>query len=270
MKQAAGCSVGAVALGVVLVFVPSARGADTVNTWDEGATNVEFYLGADGIGLGKYPKTIYSDIMLGYGLIKRFSAYWGTMLEANEYFAAGSASLYTGLFGTPLDTDHFDLDLFFDVSGGGLGFSEFKLNPALELNFDLDPDMRNWGMYLRAGVPICGRDLIPDEDAEPAHGAAAYIECTIGTYCTIADRHQVLIEYDMAFRPTPGEEEHDIEIGCIALGYNVLLHEAIEMINQVLFDIPQNDEYFSVGLMVGFAVPSIVGPFLATPATKED
>ena len=38
----------------------------------------------------------------------------------------------------------------------------------------------------------------------------------------------------------------------ISLGYNVVVHDAIELVNQVYFDIPGDDEAFSFGVMVGF------------------
>jgi hypothetical protein len=114
------------------------KAADTVETWDMGATDVDFYTGFDGIGERSTNRTVYSDIMLGYGIIDRLSAYVGTTLQGNEFFGDSQARIYLGVFGTSVDTDHFNLDLFLDISAGGPALSEFRVAPAVELNYDLD------------------------------------------------------------------------------------------------------------------------------------
>ncbi|MCP4676246.1 MAG: hypothetical protein GY854_12200 [Deltaproteobacteria bacterium] len=239
-----------------ICYHPSvSEAADTVETWDKGATDLDFYLGFDGIGLDKYEKSIYGDIMLGYGLIDRFSAYLGTTLQANEYFSDGSGNVYLGVFGTPVETDHFDLDLFLDISLGGPDFNEFQVAPSIELNLDLDPEMRTFGFYIRAGSPIYGHDLTTEEEPDiPRYETTLHIETTIGAYYTIVERHQIFGEYDMGFHPNPIEEEHTVDVGGVALGYNVTLSDAIELINQVYLDIPQDGEDISFGVMAGFIV----------------
>lgn len=235
---------------MIAVYAP-ARAADTVETWDVGATDVDFYCGFDGMGPEDGERGLYGDIMLGYGLVERFSAYLGTTLSANDHFTEGNADVYLGIFGTPLDTDHFDLDLFLDVGAGGNGFDEFSLTPSTELNLDLEPDLGSWGIYLRAGVPVYGR-FEQEESGNTEHQRAADVQLNPGTYLTIAHRHQVLLEYDMAFHPKAGPDDHAVDIGGIALGYNVVLADPIELITQVYLDIPQEDEQAAVGVMVGF------------------
>ena len=226
--------------------------ADTVETWGVGATDVDFYLGLDGIGLGKYEKTVFGDIMLGYGLVERFSAYFGTTLQANEYFSDGFANVYMGIFGTPVETDHFDLDLFLDVSLGGPYFDEFAMSPSLELNVDLDPEMRSWGAYLRVPFPVQGRKIQPDEHPDSERFDVSFsLVATLGAYYTVADGHQILVEYDTRFHPDPEAQERQIDVGTIALGYNVVLVEAIELINHFYLDIPQDDKTTALGVMIG-------------------
>jgi len=129
-----------------------------------------------------------------------------------------------------------------DVSAG----ERFQLRPALELNFDADPEMRTWGLYLRAPPPIYGRKF---DTGEPH--ATFHLEATTGGYVRVAAAHQVVLEYDMTYHLDPGEDERRTEIGSVALGYNVTLSDAVEIINQVALDIPQGDEKPSVGLMTG-------------------
>ena len=228
---------------VALLFHCEAYAADTTETFDLGASNAEFYLGLDGIGLDRTETAVWSEFLVGYGLMERFSAYAGVALESNGYFADGSGGLYMGLFGTPVDTDHFDLDLFLDVSGSGEGLGDMQIAPMTELNFDLDPQMNSWGAYLRVGVPIYGNDSGGDE-------SYYHFEGTLGTYLTVAEGHQLLAEYDMNLRPKP-LEERESEVGGIAVGYNAVLNDSIELINQVFFDLPQSDEQFCWGLMIG-------------------
>ncbi len=250
--------------------------ADTTETFDPGASDFEFYAGVDGIGKGKYEKTVSAEALLGYGLMERFSGYLAAGGEANERFGDGAGWVGLGIFGTPVDTDHFDLDLMLDA---GFGASDFSLAPSLELNIDLDPEMRTWGMYVRVSENFMGRDETPDaepgeidcesvydtqsggrtivcaqqpdETADPKFELAPVTGVTVGTYYTISEKHQLLLEYDMAFANNPAKDEEDTEIGGVALGYNVVLSDSIEMINQLFFDIPQDGEDFSLGISLG-------------------
>jgi hypothetical protein len=239
-----------------LVLLPSIafeiEAADTAEPFEVGASDVEFYLGAGGIGPGRYEKKLLGSVLLGFGLLDRLSAHLAASLEAYEHLADGIATLSTGLFGTPLDTDHLDLDFFIELSSAVHGSTEHQLYPAIELNFDVAPNMQRFGVYLRSGLPVYGRDIASDGGEATEYEVAFHNETTIGAYYTIAPRHQLLIEFNVAFRPKPAEDEASIEVGGAALGYNVVLHDAIEMINLIAFDIPQNAPSFSMGVMTGF------------------
>lgn len=238
--------------GLMHAPLESIKACDTTETWDDGATDLDFYVGFDGIGPKRAERIIYSDIMLGYGLIKNFSAYLGTTLKGNEYLGNGQATIYLGIFGTPLDTSHFDIDLFLDFSGSGTAFSELKITPSSELNFDLDPGQKPWGMYLRIGIPVYGYSVTLNTIDSIERKIAFSIDLNPGTYLTIAKKHQLFLEYDMSIRPSPINEECYADIGEIAIGYNVKISECIELINQISFNIPQQDEPWSIDLMVGF------------------
>ena len=235
-----------------------ASAADTVETWDAGATDVDFYVGYEGIGLGKKDRAVFGDMMLGYGIVDRFSAYLGTTLQGNDGFAEGSATHYLGVFGTPLDTSHFDMDVFLDFSEGGPA-QTFQLRPALELNFDGDADTQTWGVYFRAPLPIYGRKLSPPLHPERASSEVTFhLESALGTYFTLSRGHQLLLELDAGYHPDPAPDERQKDIGGVALGYNVVLTEGLELINQVAGDIPQDREEWSIAVMTGFiaTIPS--------------
>lgn len=243
-------------LGLV-VQATSARAADTIETWDEGATDVELYLGYEGLGLRQpSARAALGELVAGYGLMERFSAFLGATLQGNGVLAEGQGSFRFGLFGTPVDTRHVDLDLIFSVETGGPGISSLALTPGFELNFDLHPDMRSWGLYVRGGARLFG---VATGEPDPSGGAAPSdfryaLLLTLGTYVRIARRHQILLESGISFRPEPCEGERRVEVGGLALGYNVTLHERVELINQVFVDIAQPGEKAAVGLMSGLIV----------------
>lgn len=236
-----------------VVGVRPAFAADTIETWDVGATDLDFYLGVDGIGRPKHERETFADMMLGYGLIKRLSAYFGTTLQCNEYLGDGSGTIYMGMFGTLAETNHFDLDLFLDVRLGGDAFSELQVTPQVELNFDLDPQMRSWGVYLRAGIPIYGQKILASTNSgDLKYRTNIGFATTLGTYWTVSQGHQILLEYDMGIHPKPNtNSETETEIGGVALGYNVRVHDSIELINQIHIDIPQEGEPVAAGIMIG-------------------
>ena len=250
--------------------VQAAYAADTTETFDVGATDFEFCLGFDGLGLDKYEKTVSGEALLGYGFMDGFSGYLAASGESNEYFGDGGG-LSFGVFGTPLDTEHIDLDLFLDA---GVGSDEFGVTPALELNFDRAPDLELWGVYLRVEEGLAGRDESVDDDpttaadeSETKFVLAPATGLTFGTYWTVAPEHQLLLEYDMSLANNPGDDEDTLEIGGVALGYNVVLSESIELINQVYFDLPQSEEDFAFGF--GFGIIVTMPSAAAAPATEE-
>ena len=89
--------------------------ADTVETWDVGATDVELAIGLDGVGPAPAERTHSAVMLLGYGIVERLSAYLGTTLEGDQVLSNGRAYVHLGAFGTLVETDHFDLDLFLDA-----------------------------------------------------------------------------------------------------------------------------------------------------------
>jgi hypothetical protein len=232
-------------LALVSAFTAEVFAADTTEAFDVGATDLDFYTGVDGLGLPSDERAAFGDMMLGYGLTERLSAYFGATLEGSGAFADGSSTHYLGLYGTPFNTDHLDLDLQLDMASGGPE-QRLEIRPALELNIDADPEMRTWGMYLRTPLPVYGRKF-----QTGGEHATFHLEATLGTYVQLADGHQLLVEYDMAFHPDPQEGERRTDVGGAAFGYNVVVSDEIELINQVFVDIPQAGDQVSVSLMTG-------------------
>ncbi len=242
-----GCIIAVLMWGVFLV--PGVYAADTVETWDVGATDVDFYIGMEGVGRGKMDRGFYTDMMLGYGLIPGLSSYLGVCLEGDGVLSGGS-TLYAGVFGTVIDSDHFDVDVFFDTTLEGALAGVLTLTPAVELNFDVKPDLEAAGVYLRFGLPV--------HAGEDADGVKFHLEGTAGFYWTLSEGHQVLLEYSYSIHPFPPAGKGHVESGTVALGYNVCISEALELITEVHASAPW-DSPGEVGVMVGFiaTLPSV-------------
>jgi len=111
-----------------------------------------------------------------------------------------------------------------------------------------------------AGQGACRRGCHPGKPpgagSEPdgRRGAVQLaLEATLGAFTTLNERHQLLLEVDGAYRPAPGPSELRLQLGGAAVGYNLVLSESIELINQVFIDLPQSaSEPIAVGVMLGF------------------
>jgi len=268
---------------LLIMAASSTEAADTTETFDPGVSDFEFYMGYDGIGLEKYEGTLYAEALLGIGFMDRFSGYLAVAGESNEIFSNGGGGVSLGIFGTALDTDHVDMDLFLDAS---FSTDSFGLTPALEINFDLQPDLAVWGLYIRIEENLSGRDETEEpedaplsckeqvspqggksivctplatDDPKASYAFAPSTGLTFGTYYTVSDGHQLLLEFDMSLANNPADDEDTLEVGGLALGYNVVLSDSIEMANQLFFDLPQNGEDFSIGIGTGLIVtlPSV-------------
>lgn len=228
--------------------------ADTLETWDAGSGNIDFYLTMDGVGRSLDRQGVAGDMLLGWGVADRFSTYLSVGLAADGALADGDAALGVGLFGTPLDTDHFDLDLVLDLCAGGSGLRDLCVGPALELNLDASSDLSSWGAYARAGLEVHGRAAGQDEGAKLAAGADRIVDrvLTVGAYRALGPRSQVLLEYDLAWLDEPEAGAPAVERGGLALGLNRMLGDSLELITQGRWDVPQGGQDGALGFTIGF------------------
>jgi hypothetical protein len=203
-------------------------------------------------GTGSASRSVYGDIMVGYGIVDNFSAYLGSALSAPDTLTGGEPRLYLGIFGTLVDTYHVDFDLFLDFCAGGEGMSDLEVTPSLELNLDLAPDLASLGTYVRAGVVA--------RSSSTSNRAVADLVLNPGAYLTVTEEQQLFIEYDM----TVAQSESGLEVGGVALGYNLVLNDSVELITQVHVDLPQAGETVAVSFMAGF-IATIDGPPAAAP-----
>ncbi|MBW2457199.1 MAG: hypothetical protein JRI68_21985 [Deltaproteobacteria bacterium] len=243
----------------------AAWAADTIETFDEGAADFELYSGMEGLGLGPNERSIFADTMLAFGIVDRFSGYLRGAGAANEQLANGSGEVGAGVFGTPLDSDHVDLDLIVDFC---LGSDGPAITPAVELNLDAAPDLAFWGAYLRAEERFAGRREVPAAEApagapeavaEPNHELAPETSTTLGLYLTVAADHQLLVEADAVVINNPAEDDDTVDFGGIATGYNVVVHDSVELINQLFLDVPvRAADELAFGVAIGLI--ATIGP----------
>ena len=218
-----------------------AYASDTLETWDVGATDVDFYVGFDGLNASGGGS--FGDIMLGYGIVERFSAYLGTTITSDEQLRDGATETYLGVFGTIVDTAFFDLDVCLQLASAS---GAFELAPAVELNVDADPAMKSWGGYTRIHFPVHGRR---EPSATMAPDVTYHIAFVLGLYRTIRDRHQILIEYALDLHPDAAPEQGGLELGAVSVGYNVQLSDSLELVSQVYADVAP---VVGFGVMTGF------------------
>lgn len=224
-----------------------ATAVDTEEVYDRGASDLDFYLSADGLGLERDDASLSAEFMLGYGLLPWMSGMVGIVVDADAYLTRSRQIVYGALFATPVDTDHVDFDLRLDVRTDG---ESLVFTPAFELNLDAAPDMAAWGFFLLGGAAVYGtRDPL---EGDPQ--IRTTLEATLGGYVTIGGVHQILLAIDVAILPDAGDGERLFDVGGIGLGYNVTLSEAFELVTELRFDIPLEEDHFSIGATGGFIV----------------
>ena len=234
-----------VALG--LVVASPAAALDTVEHFDHGPTNAEYYLGYGGVGRAAAERELSNEFVLGIGLTDRLSTYLGSCVALDQLRFHGETSLCFGLLATPIESDHFDLDLLFDVGAGGDGLDALSLSPWVELNFDQDPEMSTWGLYLRSGFSAYGQGVDPVDGA--ALDRLVDFGLNPGAYYQLTEKHQLLFEADLSYGMGDDREESENARG-LAVGLNSMVSPAIELITQLHRDLPRDggDPTWSVTL----------------------
>lgn len=235
------------------IWTPTARAADTVETWAPGATDIDYYVGVVGVGNGTRNAHVFGDIMLGYGVSERLSAFLGTNAQGSLLLGDGRPSLYFGVFGTPVGTDHVDVDLFLTFDIGGPAFTELQITPAVELNWDSSPSLLGWGVYVRTA--LVGHHHPGSADAQrdaEQQQAALLVVANPGVYVALGEEQQLLLEYDMAYHPGDLADERRWEMGGVAFGYNRVVSDSIELVTELSIDIAQDGQRAAWGITTGF------------------
>jgi len=228
----------------------SSHAADTTECYALGPTDFEFYINIDGLSRPASEQTIGNQIVLGYGITPRLSGYLGTVLSADGNLLNSSSEIATGLFGTPWDSAHLDLDIFLGFNHNHAG--DFTISPGLELNWDAAPNLAAWGLYTRSGMTFSGSSSLD------GNSKTSKLLLALGGYWTIVPGHQLLIEFDGELQSNAANPSHlrnndkEWTTGGVAIGYNAFLQESLELISHIYIDIPEDNEDLSFGWMFGF------------------
>jgi hypothetical protein len=227
----------------------SATALDTVETFEAGSVDLEIFAGLHGIsGAGRHVEGLGFELMLDYGFIDRFSGYVGAQIGSTGNFSEVAGGAAFGIFGTPVDTDHFDMDLMLEFGFGDFGVA---LTPALELNFDLKPDLKLWGVYVRVEEALTGN---VDRGWD---GLTPTTVLTAGTYWVAKPRHKLLVEYDMSIANNPAAGERPVDVGMVALGYNFAINDSLILVSSVHCDVPHDGEEVKFGAQIGIKITGI-------------
>jgi hypothetical protein len=233
----------------LLTWASDGRTLDTLETYQPGGlTHFEPHVRYQGIGQERAKRTVSARCLLGVGINDWFSGYYYVRgEELDEYLSDGQTAHGFGVFASPLDTYHFDLDLVLGldlVSSGDLW-----VMPKFELNVDAHPDLSSFGLFLIGTGEFGGHSGTEDGAVGARHTLRLGLD--IGAYLTLAAGHQLLLQYDTSVPVDPEPGQRNMEVGGLALGYNVAVHDQIELIHEVVLDIPQDQEACGAGLMVG-------------------
>jgi len=234
-----------VVVGLLFTTLP-AFAADTIETWGPGAADFEVYSGMSGLGAAEAQQSITGTAVMGWGVAEKFSAYMATSLAADSYLANTETTLEFGVFGTPLDSEHVDLDLGLAMKAAGPGLSQTVVAPFWEVNLDKVADLAAYGMYVRGMTEIFGTKTDCNKPARSFD-----VNLTLGSYYSVSPRQQLLLEYEVTIHEDPDAGDAELKAGVAHVGYNVLLNDTLELITDVHFDIPHGDEKSSVGFFVG-------------------
>lgn len=234
----------------ITLFAPhQANAADTLEVFDKAAFDFEFYVATAGLGAGE--RQLTSDLVFGYGITNYLSVFIGWTSQSDDQFEKDSHEVSGGIALQALNTTHFDIDLFIESRMNVKG-EEPLIRPGFELNFDIEQDLSLAGFYLRAALPLYNRTLNAVDHPTKTHTLAGrHLEVVFGAYYTLFKDHQILVEHDVEFRPQANNDERTFGIGGIAIGYNYVINNTVELITQSYIDIPQENEDLCFGFSIG-------------------
>jgi hypothetical protein len=76
----------------------------------------------------------------------------------------------------------------------------------------------------------------------------------LGTYWTFRDGHQLLLQWETGLSHKPADEEDAFSPGTVSMGYNIMITDAIELINEVNLGLPTGGNPVSFGVSAGIIV----------------
>lgn len=197
---------------------------DTIETFDLGFTDFEYYNRTS--DLTKNNKTFTNEIHIGAGITPVFSSHISLSSEKTDNYLPVTSYSF-GFILTVLNTKNTDIDFYGELD------SSYNTLIGLELNYDLEDELKYLGFYLRPEIEFNNDYKI--------------YKLLLGTYYSLNTSIQLLAEFDVY-----KIDSQNLETGNIAFGINYTLYDSIELINEFSIDIPHEDETTSYSVMIGF------------------
>lgn len=216
-----------ITITTVLFFSSLSLALDTTEPFERGFSDNELYLGFNGIGLNKGQKSLGLEYVLGAGVSDRLSSTLVLSLGTNEYFNYSYLGAGVGLFLNAIDLELFKLDFMTSLSSDGIFTFGTEINldfKAIGFQLTLEEALENDGEF----KVLPSTALVPQANFN------------------LGESVQLLTAVDLTF------SRDGAEIGAAAIGANIVLNDIVELINEISFDIPQDSEKFSAGLLIGF------------------
>ncbi len=236
-------------------LVNIAWAADTLETWNVGAMDVEFYLSYNSLIKVPTRDTLGANMLLGYGFSKKISGYIQTTMQGNTLLGGASSLQNMGLYVTALERKHVDIDLLMDLS---VTDHNLAVKFLTEINLDLGT-IPFWGFYLRSALKAYGSKSVSTVNKAgkgrkrvETQELLFIVESVLGAYYTLKKDHQILLEVDFVYRPKPKPNQHQFDLGGWALGWNYKFHKTVEWINELHFEIPKYDKGWEIRFTTGF------------------
>lgn len=245
----------AAAAGVALTAfcASNAFAGDTTELLDMGTVEVAPTFSLINLQKDVKPAVEFGTVV-GYGVTDFMTINVGLAIHSDEALAGLGFDFDTDLLFTPVDTENFDFDVHVNFAMGDTGL---VLTPGIELNYDSDNEQSGFGAYFRLDLPISSSrtiaDLFNDDDDEDADGIESDVglDLTLGLYYSIMEGHQLFLEGGVSFANL-AENYADREIeGYVSLGYNAVLIENFELVNEVKIIIPEKGDGTNAVISVG-------------------
>ncbi len=218
----------------LLLFTASIHALDTTEPFDIGFSDLEMVGAYSNLGDKENAGFVWEGVV-GAGLTSNLSASFVYGVGSNQYLAGAEQEFSFGLFYTAIDKEMFKFDIFGGPSSTG------DLGVGVELNLDF-PRM---GIQLSVEEGMTNRET-PGDEWQFTTAWSPLMYYNAGNWAQVL----TAVDFELLHQAPQGEDE--LKIGAFSLGFNFMAHSALEILTQLDFDIPQNEEDASVGFTLQF------------------
>lgn len=234
-----------IATAALCLIANNAFAGDTSELLDNGQIEVSPSFGVGNITDGVKPN-VFAGLTVGYGVTEYMTLSANLGWNSFEALAGNNANVGFDALFTPLDTEHFDIDVHFSVStsiiAGGL-----VVNPGFEFNYDTSNDMDGFGAYIRLELPIhseydMNQDVNTDFD----------LEVLAGLYFYVVPDHQLVVEGGITTSNLASKiADAALDGGFVSIGWNYAITDSFELLTECAIDIPKGGDGTSAAFTIG-------------------